>query len=156
MIEFSGEYSEECKKHLLKTHAVLSFVVALILCVLFSIPVVIGIFMWNWLLVIALFVLISFTIFAAISPFIFKAKILEALTPKNISIDEEGLIAFEFEKHTVLKRADNIKKIIDKGEWYKIVLLFPKIDGFIIQKNLITAGTLEEFEKLFKNEITRP
>ena len=48
----------------------------------------------------------------------------------------------------------SIKKIIDYGEWYKIAFSHEKQDdSFVMQKNLITHGTIEEFEQLFKDKI---
>ena len=48
------------------------------------------------------------------------------------------------------------KQLRDFGEFYEIVFPFGKVsDKFICQKNLLTQGTLEEFEKLFEGKTTR-
>ena len=48
------------------------------------------------------------------------------------------------------------KQVRDFGEFYEIVFLFGKIsDKFICQKNLLTKGTLEQFESLFNGKLQR-
>ena len=48
-----------------------------------------------------------------------------------------------------------IKKVEEDDDWFYLKLRFPKIDGFLCQKNLITEGTIEEFEEIFKDKLVR-
>lgn len=50
----------------------------------------------------------------------------------------------------------DVKNVYDHGEFYDLVFPFGKISGkFICQKNLLTEGTLAEFEALFDGKIVR-
>ena len=54
------------------------------------------------------------------------------------------------------KEVIDVKKVIDKGNFYIILFYFPHKDvNFICQKDLIVEGTIEEFEELFEGKIVR-
>lgn len=54
------------------------------------------------------------------------------------------------------KPIKKVKKVIDAGEWYYLVFKWSGINAsFVCQKNLLTQGTLEEFEALFEGKIVR-
>ena len=47
-------------------------------------------------------------------------------------------------------------KVIDYGDFYYISFPFGKIsNNFVCQKDLLTQGTLEEFEALFEGKIVK-
>ena len=73
----------------------------------------------------------------------------------KISIDTETITV---EKPTssekLQKPIQNIKKILDKGNCYFIICSKVK-DYIICQKDLITEGSIEEFEHLFEGKIKR-
>ena len=49
-----------------------------------------------------------------------------------------------------------MKKIIDEGDWYQIIFYFPhKVGDCICQKDLITQGSIGEFEEMLKGLIIR-
>lgn len=53
-------------------------------------------------------------------------------------------------------KTDKIKKVIDYGKYYYIS--FYRLDpsnGIVCQKDLLTCGTIEEFEKFFEGKIKR-
>ena len=51
---------------------------------------------------------------------------------------------------------DDVKKIIDYGEFYDFVFTFSARDiYFVCQKDLLVCGTIEEFESLFEGKIER-
>ena len=53
-------------------------------------------------------------------------------------------------------KIQDVKKILDYGEFYAIIFYFPNADRrFICQKDYIVQGTIEEFEQLFKGKIVR-
>ena len=79
----------------------------------------------------------------------------KSMTPKKIVVDEES-IACTTDKEIVTKWISDVKQVIDHGEFYELVFPFGKIStNFICQKNLLTKGTLEEFEALFEGKITK-
>lgn len=155
MIEFSGELSKENKNYILKINSLVGFLSFLIPVVLISVPIIICIFVWDWIFVLAMPILIAIPIVAAASPYIYKEKTLANMIPKKITINDKGMLKVELDKKTITKPVINIYKIIDKGDMYIIKLNFVKIDGFICQKNLIAKGSIKEFEKQFKNKIVR-
>ncbi len=49
-----------------------------------------------------------------------------------------------------------MKKITDEGDWYQIIFYFPhKVGDCICQKDLITEGSIEEFENIFEGLIVK-
>ena len=55
-----------------------------------------------------------------------------------------------------IKSIDRVKSVIDYGEWYQIEFRLPgNSQRFICQKDLITQGTIEDFENLFADKIIR-
>ena len=55
-----------------------------------------------------------------------------------------------------VKYFENVKKVIDQGDWYYITLKGgDMLDPIICQKDWLVEGTLEEFETLFKDKLIR-
>ncbi len=78
-----------------------------------------------------------------------------ATLPKLIHINEEHLISTA-ERYSDTKSISDVKEVIDHGEYYEITFHFGKLsDKFFCQKSLLSQGTLEEFESLFKGKITK-
>jgi hypothetical protein len=155
MIEFCGEFSEESKRFLLKEHIRLGFFVAIFTSVVLGTITVVIAAVWDiWIITWFLLALVLLFIFAIVSPHNRKTKLLDMLPPKKIVVDGEGYISVELHEATVTKRFSDVRKVIDTGEWY-YVLFRLKVDGFLCQKNLITKGTIEEFEKLFEDKLER-
>ena len=49
---------------------------------------------------------------------------------------------------------NSVKEILDYGEWYYFIFNYEDRDPyFVCQKDLLTQGTLEEFEALFEGKI---
>ena len=71
----------------------------------------------------------------------------------HIEIDEE-LMKIELENY--FERAtEDVKKVLDYGEFYEFRFYFPWCFGVICQKDLLVEGTIEEFEKFFDGKIVR-
>ena len=69
---------------------------------------------------------------------------------------EEDYVLCVSDKYTETRSINDVKKVIDHGEYYELCFSFGKLsDKFICQKNLITKGTIQEFETLFSGKITR-
>ena len=72
-----------------------------------------------------------------------------------ITIDNNQICA-EIGKGMATRTFDDVKQIIDYGEFYDIIFYFPnKVLNCICQKDLIQEGTIEDFEELFKDYIVR-
>ena len=84
-----------------------------------------------------------------------NGKIFEGELQWNIIIDQ-NLISAEGIQRSETKNLDDIKKVVDMGDFYKIYFYFPhKSNLFVCQKDLIIKGTIEEFEELFSAKIMR-
>ena len=73
--------------------------------------------------------------------------------PSKVTINTQtGEITTQSSQFYAESSIDDVVKILDKGEWY---LFYVKSrDGrYICQKDLLITGTLDEFEKIFKDKI---
>ena len=74
------------------------------------------------------------------------------LVPERVFTDDEYIVSVCKNNEQFILISD-VRKVTDYGEFY---VVFPsgKVSyNFICQKNLLTQGTLEEFEALFPEEI---
>lgn len=75
------------------------------------------------------------------------------LTPKRIVI-EDGEITATSNRQSETKSIRDVKTVYDYGEFYMLIFPFGKVSSsFICQKDLLTQGTLKDFEDLFKGKI---
>jgi len=153
MIVFCGELSIECKRFIIKEHKKIIWVMLFFPVVLFSIVSLLFFIFVDWIFIIVFFaVWFMFAIVAVLTP---SKNEEEILFPQKIAIIDNTL-GSQNEKIHIVRAVSDIKKIIDFGDWYKIVFYFPhKSEAFICQKDLIVEGTIEEFEKLFGEYIIR-
>ena len=78
-----------------------------------------------------------------------------AMLPKRIYTDNEYIVCVA-ERYTDSKLISDVKEVIDHGEYYELTFPFGKLsDKFICQKALLSQGTLEKFEALFKGKIVK-
>lgn len=79
-----------------------------------------------------------------------------ALKPKRIYVEDEHIICVA-EQYVESRLISDVKKVVNHEEFYELVFSFGKVsDKFICQKCLLTKGTLEAFEGLFKGKIVNP
>lgn len=155
MIVFSGELSDKCK-HYIQNDATktVRIVIATVIAML-SIPLAIASILWHWVFVIAIPLIFLIAILVLIPQINSPMKVLNLHLPKTVNINSEA-ISIESEKATTVRLIDNVKKVIDFGEWYHILFYFPhKSIYFICQKNLLIKGSIEEFEKLFEEKLVK-
>ena len=53
------------------------------------------------------------------------------------------------------RATEDVKKVLDYGEFYEFRFYFPWCFGVICQKDLLVEGTIEEFEQFFDGKIVR-
>lgn len=104
-------------------------------------------------------VMLTLVLITIFSPFFFRIcvsqKARKRSIPKKVIINE-GVITSVSDKTIISKNITQIKEIHDYGEFYYLVLSKIYIDAvFVCQKNLLSKGTLEEFELLFKDMIIK-
>lgn len=153
MIEFKGNLSEAARNFILRQNqrgalfislfALTPFIVANLCLALFE-DMLFLMFLPCWIL----FIVLSYLI----KP---KGKKLEDMMTNRVVI-EEACLERESSAEYNHTEIEDIKKIIDYGEFYKIVFYFPSMNSrFICQKDLITQGSIEEFEERFSDKIIR-
>lgn len=151
MIEFSGELSEKNKsiQYNLIRKKVLTY--GLIAFFLFCIPVTFWVARGMYIYAFGYPVLILELIFVL---WITK-KSKESYYPVKITIDSNELKSIGKGFNHIRKIGD-IKVIEDNGDHYRILFKSGKTSSyFICQKDLITQGSIEEFEEKFSDKIVR-
>ena len=83
-----------------------------------------------------------------------NAKSKREYMPNRISIEDQCIVLIS-NKHTDSKLIEHVKVVYDCGEYYDIRFPFGHYTSvpLICQKNLLTKGTIEEFEALFDGKI---
>lgn len=77
------------------------------------------------------------------------------MMPTSIVV-ESGTMVVTTPAHTIVKSVTDVKKVLDYGYLYQILFVASeKAQLFVCQKNLITEGTIDDFEKLFEGKIVR-
>ncbi len=104
-------------------------------------------------------VMIAVLVFSLLSPIIFRVCITkkekQRINLKKVRICNGEIEAIS-EKTTISKPISKIKAVNDYGEFYEIV--FPSVyitAVCVCQKNLLSKGSIEEFEALFNGMIVR-
>lgn len=152
IIEFKGELSEESKQFLLRRRTTIQVIVGILISLLGSACTIAVALVYD---IIILIFLVCFAVIAILSCLPYK-KAAYKVMPKSISIEDNALSLENDSNHNELREINNVKKIIDMGKWYYIIFYFPhKNIYFLCQKDLLTTGSLEEFEKLFEGKIVR-
>ena len=151
MIEFKGEISNECKKFLQKKFTQGLRLGLLISIIIFSTLITIIALFYEK--IIFLFLLVQIPLFILLYPF-------PNSVPVRIEIGEDYLAVEcknkDGKKDGSVRDIVDVKQVIDMGDWYYITFYFPhKTIDFACQKDLITQGTLEEFEALFEDRLIR-
>ena len=151
MIVFSGYLHYTTQKYLLKRIQKITAIGAVIMFLLLVIP---SFFIWIYGDIWVFFVV---TLFGTLGMFVITRQNLIDACPTRITIDIKGNEIFgEYRKGAGSRSIDEVKKVIDMGEFYHILFYFPnQWANCICQKDLIVEGTIEEFEKLFEDKIVR-
>lgn len=146
MIEFRGTLSDICTSYMMKRETILKLSVMIPVGLLFALPFVIAAITSDWIFSIAAIAIFAIVVLAAgpapkkSYPTIFPDQVI--INGEDLSISGKG---FSHERGL-----DQVKKVIDFGDWYQIIFFFPhKNLYFICQKDLLAQGSIEEFEKIF-------
>ncbi len=157
MIEFSGELSEINRQRIIKNDTFVNMVTIMNAVVIYTaIILAFAIAFHEWLITIMLSPLLVLIIYTPLFPHICKKKDLDEMMQKSIIFDEEydGIyVDYNGKPRTAYFSFHDVKKIIDLGDSYYIKFYFPKLIIFVCQKDLITQGTIEEFEEMFADKI---
>ena len=69
--------------------------------------------------------------------------------------DKDHSVLFECPKRRLELYREDIRRVLDMGDYYYLDIPFQSGRGMVCQKNLMTVGTEETFEELFKGKIER-
>ena len=154
MIEFNGRIHSDAKKFYERKvqksgRKILVIAVLLFLPGTFSIAYSFG----YWELLLAhLILLISIGLLTTLPV---GSKNLALQLPKRIYTDGECITSVS-EKDAETRFLSDVKEVRDYGTFYDLVFPFGKIsDRFVCQKELLSQGTIEEFEAMFESKIVR-
>ncbi|MDE7405873.1 MAG: hypothetical protein K2M89_03245 [Clostridiales bacterium] len=154
MITFSGEVSDNAKLYKKKVGANAFMIGACIFSVIFCIPVLLFCIYCDWLAAM-FFAPFAVIVIAGIVYRFAPTNISKVQAPFKVEIMPDIMLCtgktFEHARYY-----DDVKKVIDCGEWYHMVFYMgQKNYDYICQKDLITEGTIEEFEEYFKDKLVR-
>lgn len=154
MIEFKGNITGSALKRLRKNYfkimcGILSS--AFIVCVVI-LNYIIGI--EDWRLAILLLTPV-YLILGILFPYLFM-KFDKTHIPKQITINDDTILCVTDEIGADRKKIEQIKEVKEYSEYYFIIFKGLNIPPhFICQKDLLTQGSLEEFENLFAEKIKK-
>ena len=159
VIIFEGRYSNQAIQFMLKKNSIMCSAVASIVAVIGTIVVLVISYMLDlWALMSFLVAFVFMIGIVAIAPFVNKKQTIEAIAPRRVVVDEDKqCINKTLRKSSVViqKSFNCLRCVIDYGKWYYLKFKFPKLDGFVCQKEAIAQGNTEEFEKIFAGKIVR-
>lgn len=154
MIEFKGELSGNAKKFILKNQVQIQSKSSIATSIIFSVPVI-ALAYYVHIAVLLFFIPLALLIlFSILPPGKSSQKIF---VPQRIFIDKtEGTIVHQCEKIERFHMISSVESVIDYGDWYYFIFGVGDRDPyFVCQKDLLTKGTLSEFEELFEGKIER-
>jgi len=160
MIEFNGELSDTVKKQFIQLfrrgHIFIGLFIVPIMTLFFA-PMLyevsnsIGEFLLYFFSpYIALVILV--TIYCLV-PY-GKKEVKNLVSPAFVQISESK-IHYKLPSEEELFDISEVKKVIDYGEFYMIKFYFNAGRRCPCQKDLITQGTIEQFEEIFKDKLVR-
>ena len=158
MLKFSGVLSDEPKKYIRKMEKRSTLIAGAIAIVILAYPCIA--FLASWLDPISAIIMYALIVasFALVVLFTPTKADVEKISPIEISIEsEDGYIVSVSKMMTVDRSLSEVKAVIDHGEWYSFQFngRGTPAQRFVCQKNLISRGSLEDFERLFDNKIIK-
>ncbi len=154
MIEFTGFLTGAAEKYFIQKGKVIGRNLLLAGAILFA-PVVIALSLQMKTLLVLYIYLLGLAASLVISLLPKSKKEQAAFTPKRIYTDGESITTVA-DKYVETKFIEDVKAVYDYGAFYELTFPFGKIsEKFICQKDLLTKGTLEEFESLFGDKLIR-
>ena len=151
-IVFEGELSEKNKKYFERGQDRDNRITMLIVAVLILVPVTLLVVKCG-LYFISLYSLNIIFVVGAFIPL--KKQAMELIYPEMIIIEGEDLKCL-CKEDSVYEKVCYVTEVEDWGDCYRILFGSPRRKSmFLCQKDLITEGTIEDFEELFADKIVR-
>ncbi len=161
MIRFKFYMSDIIKDFVIKRRKFESILTFIIAAIIFLIPVCIFGIAWRNIpyavLILILVYIVSLVMLFLLCRYNSPLNAFKESEPEQIIIYDDIIETTGREKYCYkqLKLYD-VKYVMDYGLYYVFIFYFPNLDRrFICQKDLITEGTIKEFEEIFKDKIVR-
>ena len=159
VLEFDGQPIGQCKRFVQKREAKLGVFAGTIGVCLVGIPVIIvliGVPTLNLAVILGICIPIMIAYPTAIGLYPLTKGAESSILPSKIVFHENGHMESISKSFHWVKMVDNVAQVIDWGAWYEIKFIpSEKNPRFICQKDLLTVGTIEDFEKLFEGKLIR-
>lgn len=163
MIEFKGNVSKRCQKYISDLEGKMGLRGSSIAVLLIMIPatVLAAVYMptIRFLVIIAGILFSVFFLFMVYySPFM--KSTFPMILPTRVVISDDGYITSYGENFELANSVADATIVVDYGEWYHISFTRNTKIGlgngrFVCQKDLLTQGSIDQFEKLFEGKIVR-
>lgn len=156
MIEFKGELTESTLK-VFRKRMIRSKQKTNIFFFVFGLPMMT--FLLHFIMPLKYIFGIVFPLLAVaavFTPYFLVKASKDRFVPKRITIND-GLILLVADNITDSRKIEQVKTVKDYGEYYTLsfVGFFTISSPYICQKDLLTQGSIEEFEALFDGKIKR-
>ena len=153
MIEFTGQPSFEVHKHIYQKTRRMLHIVSSIAWFVLLVPI--ASFTINHNMALFLYGYLAMLPFLNLVVLLCQPSKKKPMMPGAILIDNE-YIEYQSQQATVCRNISDVKVVRDYGEFYDIISYFGKgSDFYVCQKDMLSRGTLEDFEKLFEGKIVR-
>ena len=155
MVEFTGPLTDKAEDAFIRIQKRIGLII-LLLASLFTLP---NIFLIGKFVLqddAFIYAMLTALLVCAIVVLIPKGKKEFVSTlPLKVYVDKRHIVC-DSERHSESRLISDVKKVIDHGEYYELYFAFGKgSNHFICQKNLLTKGSLAEFESLFDGKIIK-
>lgn len=154
MIEFKGYLTRSALKHLRKSYFKVMWSVLSIAFVIGAAIISSIIHIEKWALAILLLIPV-YIIFCVLCPYLIM-RFDKTHIPKHITIKDDKILCITDEIGADSRKLEQIKEVKDYSEYYVVICKGLNIPPhFICQKDLLTQGSIDEFESLFADKIKR-
>ena len=160
--EFKGEVSSENRRWLVRHVAIRSTLSFLALMLpLMVIFLLILIWEWGWGERCAFMTVFTFGLCLLGALLIFALSFTKKQQNELFPIravfyaDRDHSVLFECPKRRLELYREDIRRVLDMGAYYYLDIRSQSGQGMVCQKSLMTVGTEETFEELFKGKIER-
>jgi len=158
MIKFQGELSNKCKKYILTQYLKTTSCILLLSGIIIGVVLTISLYFTypKWRDLIMLICPISAGIMTIIMSMPPLPKDRYKLYPTCITISmRDGNLSYVVGNIYTVKSVADVKRVVDMGEWYRLYGFNLRGTTLVCQKDLITEGSLEDFEMLFDGKIEK-
>ena len=83
-------------------------------------------------------------------------SIVKKIEPIKIYTEDEYIICVTEVGTETVRNMNEATKLVDAGSYYYLVFPYGQVSvDFVLQKDLLVEGSLEEFEKIFEGRLER-